>query len=125
MKRWTDEQVEQSVGNLLRIGVLVAAAVAAVGGIAYLIRHGTAPVDYHAFDGEPQSLRSVRGVVESALAGDSLGVIQLGLLLLIATPIARVALSLIGFFRQKDGRYMVITAIVLAILAFSLAGGRL
>ncbi len=125
MKQWTDEQVEQAVGKLLRIGVLVAACVAAVGGVAYLLRHGSAPVAYHAFNGEPQSLRTVRGVVDSAFALNSLGVIQLGLLLLIATPIARVALSLIGFFRQKDGKYVVITAIVLAILAFSLAGGRL
>jgi uncharacterized membrane protein len=52
-------------------------------------------------------------------------VIQLGLLLLVATPIARVALSLIGFFRQGDRKYVVITAIVLGILLFSLVGGRL
>lgn len=125
MNRWTDEQVEQAVGKLLRVGVLAAAGVAAVGGVAYLVRHGAAPVDYHAFNGEPQSLRTVRGVVEAAMSRSSLGVIQLGLLLLIATPIARVALSLIGFFRQKDGKYIAITAIVLAILTFSLFGGRL
>ena len=125
MARWTDEQVEQAVGNLLRIGVLTAATVAAAGGIAYLARHGTAPVDYRAFQGAPQDLRSIRGIVVSAFSLRSLGVIQLGILLLIATPIARVALSLIGFSRQGDRKYVVITALVLGILLFGLLGGRL
>ena len=70
-------------------------------------------------------LRSVTGIVRSALGGNSLGVIQLGLLLLIATPVARVALSLVGFVRQADRTYVLITTVVLAILLFSLAGGRL
>lgn len=67
----------------------------------------------------------MQGVIGSALSLHSLGVIQLGLLLLVATPIARVALSLVAFMRQRDRRYVLITAIVLAILLFSLAGGRL
>lgn len=125
MARWTDEQVEQAVGNLLRIGVSIAATVAAAGGIAYLARHGSTPVDYRAFQGAPQDLRSIRGIVGSAISLQSLGVIQLGILLLIATPIARVALSLIGFFRQGDRKYVAITALVLGILLFSLVGGRL
>ena len=125
MARWNDEQVEQAVGNLLQIGVLTAATVAAAGGIAYLVRHGSAAVDYRAFQGEPQDLRSIRGILASALSLHSLGVTQLGILLLIATPIARVALSLIGFLRQGDRKYVIITAVVLGILLFSLVGGRL
>lgn len=125
MVRWTDEQVEQAIGRLLRVGVLTAAVVSAVGGIAYLLRHGSAAVDYRAFRGEPQDLRSVSGILRSAFALQSLGVIQFGLLLLVATPIARVALSLVGFLRQGDRKYVVITALVLAILVLSLAGGRL
>lgn len=125
MARWTDEQVEHVLGHLLRIGVVIAAAVAAVGGVSYLFQHGSAAVDYRAFRGEPQDLRTVGGIVGSALSFHSLGVIQLGLLLLVATPIARVALSLVAFMRQGDRRYVRITAIVLAILIFSLAGGRL
>lgn len=125
MARWTDEQVEQAVGNLLRVGVLLAAAVTAAGSVAYLWHHGLVTVDYRAFRGEPSQLRSVTGIVQSALGGHSLGVIQLGLLLLIATPVARVALSLVGFVRQADRTYVLITTVVLAILLFSLAGGRL
>jgi uncharacterized membrane protein len=125
MAQWTDEQVDQALGHLLRIGVILAGAVAAAGGLAYLVHHGSVPVDYRAFRGAPQDLRTVKGILGSALSLHSLGVIQLGLLILVATPIARVALSLVAFVRQRDRKYVLITGIVLAILVFSLAGGRL
>jgi uncharacterized membrane protein len=120
--RWTDEQVERFVGNLLRYGVLSAALVALIGGVFYLARFGATPVHYHEFRGEPPRLTSVVGVVGGVLALDPRAVIQLGLLLLIATPIARVAFSLLAFIRQRDRTYVVITAIVLAILLYSLTG---
>ena len=54
--------------------------------------------------------------------GRGRGVIQLGLLLLIATPIARVAFSVVGFALERDRMYVVFTLIVLAILLYSLLG---
>nr|MBN2278700.1 DUF1634 domain-containing protein [candidate division Zixibacteria bacterium] len=48
------------------------------------------------------------------------GIIQLGLLFLIATPIARVFFSVFAFFRKRDYLYTLITLIVLIILLFSL-----
>lgn len=120
--RWTDAHVELLVGNLLRYGVLTAAAVAFVGGVFYLASYGGTTADYHVFRGEPSQLRSVSGVVGGALARDSRSIIQLGLLLLIATPIARVAFSLVAFLRQRDRTYVVITAIVLALLLYGLMG---
>jgi uncharacterized membrane protein len=62
-------------------------------------------------------------VVRSALQGDDRGVIMLGLLALIATPIARVAASIVAFARQRDWLYVALTAFVLAILLYSLIGG--
>jgi len=120
--RWSDEQVEHFVGNLLRYGVMTAAIVAFAGGIFYLLRHGGDVVAYHDFTGEPASLTSVTGVISSALALNPRAVIQLGLLLLIATPVARVAFSLVAFIRQRDRTYIVITTIVLALLLYSLMG---
>jgi uncharacterized membrane protein len=122
---WTDEQVEQIVGNLLRAGVMAAAAVVAVGGILYLIRYGATAPDYRVFHGEPSDLRSLSGVVRDALAGRRRGLIQLGLVLLIATPVARVAFSVLAFARQRDRTYVLVTLIVLALLIYSLAYGRL
>ena len=121
--RWSDERVEQLVGNLLRAGVIVAAVVTALGGVALLVQHGAARADYHLFRGEPGTLRTIGGVVGSALRLESRGVVQLGLVLLIATPIARVLLSLVAFVLQRDRLYVVVTAIVLAILLFSLVFG--
>ena len=122
---WTDEQAEQIIGNLLRIGVSIAAAVVSLGGVVYLFRHGTALPQYQVFRGEPADLRTVSGIVTDVISFRARGLIQLGLLLLIATPVARVAFSVFVFARQHDRTYVVVTLIVLSILIFSLAGGRL
>ena len=122
--RWSDEQVDLYIGNLLRAGVTIAAVVGVLGGVLYLAQHGQQLADYREFRGEPAQLRSVRGIITSALALDSAAIVQLGILLLIATPVARVAFSLVAFVLQRDRVYVVITSIVLAVLLFSLTGGR-
>ncbi len=122
---WTDEHAEQIIGSLLRVGVLVAAAVVSLGGLAYLLQHGTAFPHYKVFHGQPSDLRTVPGIVTDAFALRPRGLIQLGLLLLIATPVARVAFSVYVFACQHDRIYVMVTWIVLSILIFSLAGGRL
>jgi len=65
-------------------------------------------------------LRSVKGIFETARDLSGRGLVQLGLLLLIATPIARVVFSIVGFVRQRDWLYVGVTAVVLALLAYSL-----
>src|SRR4029077_16409705 len=122
---WTDQQIEALLGHLLRVGVMLAAVVVVLGGILYLGRYGTSAPNYQAFKGEPADLRTVSGVIMNALQFRSRAIIQLGLLLLIATPIARVVLSIIGFVRQRDGSYVLVTLIVLFLLLYSLMGGRL
>jgi uncharacterized membrane protein len=79
-------------------------------------------VHYGEFRGQPPELTSVAGVVRGVRALDPRAVIQLGLLLLIATPVARVAFSLVAFLRQRDRTYVVITSIVLLLLLYSLLG---
>ena len=121
--RWTDQEIEGIIGNLLRAGVLLAAAIVVTGGIVYLLRHGAAVPDYSTFRGEPLAMRSIRGIVASAFALQGRGIIQLGLIVLIATPVARVAFSVIAFALERDKLYVVVTLIVLAVLLFSLMGG--
>lgn len=121
---WTDEQVEQMVGNLLRAGVLLAAAVVLAGAVVYLARHGGEPrPDLGKFEIEEEDLREPLGIVRNALALRGRGLIQLGLLLLIATPVARVVLSVIAFARQRDRLYVGMTLLVLAVLVYSLFFG--
>lgn len=122
---WSDQRVEQFLGNLLRVGVLLAATVVLAGGVLYLLQHGKEVKDFGTFEGEPDHLRSFAGIIGSAFQGESRGIIQLGLLLLIATPVARVVFSVFAFALQRDRIYVVLTLIVLCVLLFSLAGGHL
>jgi len=119
---WTEHDVEVRLGRLLQAGVVLAAAVVVAGGVVYLAHHGGSRPEYGTFAGEPAALRSVSGIVGEAAALRGTGIIQLGLLILIATPVARVAFSLYAFFRDRDRAYILITSIVLILLILSLAG---
>jgi uncharacterized membrane protein len=120
MRAWTDEHVERVIGTLLRWGVILAAAVVLAGGIMYLARYGSTIPDFRVFRGEPSDLRTVSGIVTGAVSWHSRGLILFGLLLLIATPVARVAISVVAFALQRDRTYVVVTLIVLAVLLYSL-----
>ena len=121
---WRDRRIEIILGNLLRTGVLLSAAVVLLGASIYLSRHARDPADYRVFRGEPSEYRTIRGVIQSVIVGRGRGqgLIQLGLLLLIATPIARVAFSVVGFAIERDRLYVACTLIVLAILLYSFLG---
>lgn len=119
---WNDQKIEDIIGNLLRIGVGTAAAVVLVGAAAYLVRHGFGHANYRVFRGEPSDLRTLRGIVRAAVGLHPRGIIQLGLVLLIATPVARVAFSVFAFAVERDLMYVVFTLMVLGILILSLAG---
>jgi uncharacterized membrane protein len=112
--------METMIGNLLRAGVIVSAAVVFSGGLIYLFRHGSAVASYKVFQRVPLDLCSVQGILKNCLELHGRGLIQLGLLLLIATPIARVALSIFAFARKRDYLYVLTTLIVLCILIFSI-----
>jgi uncharacterized membrane protein len=124
MASWTDQRVESVIGNLLRAGVVASAALVLAGGVIYLARHGAAHPGGSVFQGEPAALRSPGGILSAARL-DSRGIIQLGLLLLIATPVARVAFSVFAFLRQRDYLYVAVTLIVLGLLLYSVAAGGL
>jgi uncharacterized membrane protein len=120
--RLTNQRMETILGNLLRTGVIISAVVVVIGALFYLSRHGTSLPDYRSFKGEPADLRSVGGIINEAYGLSGRGIIQLGLLLLIATPVVRVLLSVITFSIQGDKTYIAITLIVFAVLIYSLTG---
>ena len=117
---WTDDRLERLLGNLLRLGVLVAASVVLAGAVVFLVRHGSEPPLYQVFRGEPSDLRRVGGIVGQVFDVRGRGLIQFGLLLLIATPIARVVLSAVIFAAQRDLRYVLFTIVVLLALLYGL-----
>ena len=122
MALWTDEEVGIAVGRLLRAGVVTAAAVTALGGALYLWRQAGGQVEYRVFHGAPPGIGTLGGILRGVAGLDPLAVIQFGLILLIATPVARVALSLVGFRKERDRKYQAITLLVLGILLASLFG---
>ena len=121
-EEWNDHLIEVALARLLQTGVAVAALVVLVGGIRYLTTHAGAHPQYGTFSGEPEDLSRVDGIVRAAAAFRGRGLIQLGLLLLIATPVARVIFSLVAFLLERDRTYVVLTAFVLLLLLASLTG---
>lgn len=115
-----DQSVEIFLGKMLRWGVLLAALVVFAGGVWFLAESHDVSQDYRTFRGEPAELRSVPDIVHQAMTLRPLGVIQFGLLLLIATPVARVLFSVLGFGMERDWMYVVITLLVLALLIYTL-----
>ena len=117
-----DHRIEIIIGNLLRAGVLLAAGVVLLGAVIYLSRHALQPTDFHVFRGEAAALRTLPAILRGVAQLHGKSIIQLGLLLLIATPIARVAFSVVGFAIEHDYLYVVLTLIVLSVLLYSLLG---
>ncbi|MFY7816398.1 MAG: DUF1634 domain-containing protein, partial [Chryseobacterium taeanense] len=60
---------------------------------------------------------------DSLCKGEGMAIIQLGILLLIFTPLMRIIFALIGYLKEKDYVYVVISSIVLAIMAVSFFTG--
>lgn len=110
------------IGTLLRVGVVLAAAIVAIGGAIYLSRHGAEAPAYQIFRGEPAALRSPGGILARAADLRGTGIIQLGLLVLLATPVARVAFAAFAFAKQRDRLYVAVTLVVLTVLLYSIAG---
>ncbi len=103
------------IGWILQGGVMLSAAVILAGVIMLSLQPNKfAPQRLEIF---PQTF----GQVWTGLLGlHPQAVIALGLLLLIATPVMRVAVSIVAFAVEHDRRYVVLTSIVLIILLFSI-----
>ena len=123
-ERVADQAVEQVIGRLLQIGVTIAAVVVLAGGAGLLGRNGGEPTDFHTFRGATAPFRDLSAIARGVCHLDSRAIVQLGLVLLIATPVARVALTLIVFVIRRDRLYSVLTLIVFVLLIVGLAGGR-
>ena len=113
-----DRRMETVMGRLLQVGVLLASFVMLIGGILYMRAHHGEMPNYRVFSSEPLRLRHFGGVVEGIRVGDPAAIIQLAVLLLIATPVARVVFALFAFLIEKDKLFVVISSVVLAVLLY-------
>ena len=114
-----DLKMEIAISRMLRAGVSLAAFVVLVGEILYLWRAHGVQTDYRFFHGIPSPADQFAPVFEGVRHLDSRSIIRLGILLLIATPIMRVAYCVFGFAAQKDKIYVVVSSIVLMVLLYS------
>jgi uncharacterized membrane protein len=123
-RKLDDRKMDIIMGRILQAGVLLASLVVLVGGVLYARTHaGTSP-DYHAFNGEPENLRQLTGVAHGVAAADPASIILMGLLLLIATPVARVAFAVVAFAVERDKLYVAVSLAVLAVLLFGFIHSR-
>jgi len=126
---WQKRDVDLYIGQLLRYGVILSCMVTSVGGIIYLYQHhGTSPdylpvPDGQVFPGVEQYLREFSTIWQKVLVFDGAAIIQLGVCILIATPIVRVLFSAVAFLIEKDYLYVVITLIVLVIILANMVLG--
>ena len=115
-----DRGMEVMMGRLLQVGVGLASVVILAGVVIYLASRHSQPTDYRVFMSEPEALRDPGRLRAQISRGDAAALIQLGVLLLIATPVARVIFAVVAFFVERDWLYVVISLFVLVVLAFSL-----
>src|SRR5690348_635683 len=118
--RLTDEKLEIAIGRTLQAGVLLAALIVLIGGVMYLLHDGGPRPDYSHFYGVAEHLRTPSGIWHGVTQGGAQSIIQLGLLVLIATPVVRVILAGAGFLMERDRLYFWVSAAVLAVLCYSL-----
>jgi uncharacterized membrane protein len=115
--------MDSIIAIILQAGVVLAALIVLTGGGLYLDRYGSEFPDFRVFRGEPSDLRSLTGIIADTISFRSRGIIQMGLIVLIATPVMRGAFCLFAFLLQRDRLYISVTLIVLSLLLVSLAGG--
>ena len=124
MAKFKDTDIQALIGNVLRAGTIISISIVFIGAIFYLYRHGQTTAGYQAFTGIPDFLQRPGSLISSAFNFRGQAIIQLGIILLIATPILRVICSDIGFAIEKDYLYVGISILVLCIIFASLLNGH-
>jgi len=115
-----DDRMERLIGGILRVGVVAATGLVLCGEALHLARHGGVRPDFGSLG---TNLPGLAGMARLALEFPGRGLVELGLLVLVATPVARVAFSVLAFAARRDWTYVVVTVLVLALLGLGLASG--
>ena len=125
MAKFKDTDMQVLIGWILRIGVLISVCLVFIGGLFYIYRHGHDLADYKVFKGIPLFLQSGAGIIDGIVHLRGRAIIQAGIILLIATPVMRIAFSAIGFVLERDFLYTGITLLVFIIIIASMLGGHI
>lgn len=120
---FTDVDLNRSVGNLLRLGVILSVATSLIGFIKLFTEGFKMPRKYNLLEMGDSSEKVWGTFWNSLVKGEGMAIIQLGILLLILTPLVRIIFALIGYLKEKDYVYVIISLIVLAIMTVSFLTG--
>jgi len=120
--------VEIVISDLLKIGVSVSLCVVAIGTIVSFVHHP----EYLSAQGALKRItmsgaafpHSLRDVFQGIKQFRGQAIVMVGLMLLIATPVMRVGVSIIGFVWERDWAYVVITSVVFVLLVLSFVLGK-
>jgi uncharacterized membrane protein len=124
MKIFKDKDMQLLLSHVLRAGTIISVTIVFIGGVFFIYRHGQSISDYHKWNGIPNFIRTTSGIFHGIWALKGQAMIQLGIVMLIATPILRVIFSAIGFVLEKDYMYVGISLLVLGIIFFSMMSGH-
>ncbi len=118
---------EAVISTFLRFGVLTAAFIILLGVALYVAESGVRAILLSPSVIPPESERdpsSLRLVLDQLLPRQPAAVTDVGLLVLIATPVVGVATAIVTFARERDWTYVWIATLVLAMLILGFAIGR-
>ena len=121
--KFDDTRMEALMGLLLRVGVVLSSTMVLSGGFFYLQDHRGQRANYRTFVAHPLSLRHPAELLAAMGRGEAAAIIQVGILLLIATPIARVFFAVVSFTIERDKLYVGISVAVLAVLLYGMFRG--
>lgn len=122
--KFRDTDMQAAIGWILRIGVVVSMVVVLIGGVLFICRHGHSIPNYHTFTKIPDFISEPKGILLGVLSFKGQAIIQLGIILLVATPVLRVIFAAVGFLMEKDYLYVLISVIVLLIITISMISGH-
>lgn len=111
------EEMEIIISKFLKFGVLLSAFVIFIG-FAMFLSTGNSGYAGSTYPTKPLA------ILQGALLLKSYAIILTGLMLLIATPVFRVGVSIIVFIKEKDFLYAKITSLVFVILIISFILGK-
>jgi len=119
-KRQATNNTERIISSVLQIGVIVSTAIILLGLISFFAHGNPRSTPYHHYASPAYSFpHSISAIRNSLHSDQGAGLIELGIGILILTPVLRVAASFILFLRQQDRPMSAITLSVLIVLICS------
>jgi len=112
------ENLKPFIGRLMLISTVICFMMVLMGGIFFLVSYGHDPVPWHKYTSYPTIPTTYKTIGDDLKNPTPLGIVQLGLLVLLLTQVARVALTAWLFLKARDKTFAIISFFVLLVLLY-------